>query len=76
MIRKASTENDTLGADYWIEFRHGQFRAVDVKMRREDFSAKVADYWRELQSDTSQRADAGVTDTCQRKARDCDTAAV
>lgn len=39
-IRKAAMENDKLGADYWIEFRHGQFRAVDVKVRAEDWKAK------------------------------------
>lgn len=39
-IRKAAAENDKLGADYWIEFRNGQFRAVDVKVRSEDWKAK------------------------------------
>jgi hypothetical protein len=39
-IRKAALENDKLGADYWLEFRNGQFRAVDVKVRAEDWKPK------------------------------------
>jgi hypothetical protein len=39
-IRKAARGNDKLGADYWIEFPHGQFRSVDAKVRRENWRAK------------------------------------
>ena len=39
-IRRAPKENDMIGADYWIELRHGQFRSIDVKVRREDWSLR------------------------------------
>lgn len=42
-IRRAGDVNDKMGADFAIEFPHGQFRFVDVKMRRIDFKARRMD---------------------------------
>jgi len=42
-IRRAGTANDKMGADFVIEFPHGQFRFVDMKMRRDDFKARGMD---------------------------------
>lgn len=37
-ITKAHNKNDRLGADYILEFAHCQFRTVDVKTRRDDWT--------------------------------------
>jgi hypothetical protein len=38
-VRRAAQANDRIGADFVIEFPHGQFRFVDIKVRKTDFQA-------------------------------------
>lgn len=55
-IRRAGAANDKMGADFVIEFPHGQFRFVDMKMRRDDYKARgMDDIALEVWSNTEQR---------------------
>lgn len=42
-VRRSGSANDKMGADFVIEFPHGQFRFIDIKMRRVDFKARGMD---------------------------------
>lgn len=55
-IRRAGTANDRMGADFMIEFPHGQFRFVDVKMRLDDYKTRgMNDIALEVWSNTERR---------------------